>query len=174
MRHTAELLDPSPPAGAGTAARLAQRWRSSQMFVIIGATGVVAGGIVAAVTRPTGFEPGPWVAAYAVLVVGVAQIALGAGQAWLAATPPSRRLVGTEVICWNTAAVLTVAGTLAGVPALTTLGGVGTAAALVLFLVGVGRDAAGPRWTAVLYRTLVTVVLLSAPIGVALSWSRHG
>ena len=53
----------------------AARW-----FVAAGSSCVVVGGLVAAATGPTGFEDGSWVAAYLVLVGGVAQIALGVGQ----------------------------------------------------------------------------------------------
>ena len=41
------------------------------------------GGAVAAVSDPFSFEQGSWLAAFLVLVGGVVQIALGAGQAAL-------------------------------------------------------------------------------------------
>src|SRR3546814_20131767 len=48
-----------------------------------------------------GFEHGSWLAAYLVLVGGVAQIALGGGQAWLADRVPRARTTRTEAWSWN-------------------------------------------------------------------------
>ncbi|HRW41812.1 MAG TPA: hypothetical protein P5193_09740, partial [Microthrixaceae bacterium] len=80
---------------------LLERWPSARPFVVVGAVAVVAGGAVAAVTRPTGFELGPWLAAFLVLVGGVAQIALGAGQAWVADRVPASATVRSELAVWN-------------------------------------------------------------------------
>ena len=44
-------------------------WRSGIAFVAVGSAAIVVGGLVAAVTRPTGFDEGPWVAAFLVLVL---------------------------------------------------------------------------------------------------------
>ena len=46
-------------------------------------------------------EHGSWLAAFLVLVAGVAQIALAVGQAMLAPRPPSSRTLVTELIAWN-------------------------------------------------------------------------
>lgn len=147
---------------------LAARW-----FLALGAFGVVAGGIVAAVTGPTDFERGSWVAAYLVLVVGVAQIALGAGLVWLPGSvpPSSRRLL--LALGWNLAAIAVITGTLVSAPVLTSIGGVITAAALVGFALAVGTsrpELSGWTW---LYRALVLFVLLSTPVGLLLAWMRR-
>ncbi|MBS7547854.1 hypothetical protein [Dietzia massiliensis] len=42
-------------------------WRAMREFVLVGLTAIIAGGLVAAVTGPTGFDEGSWVAAYLVL-----------------------------------------------------------------------------------------------------------
>ena len=49
------------------------RWPSVRPFLLIGSLCTIAGGLVAAVTRPTGFVLGSWTAAFLVLVGGVAQ-----------------------------------------------------------------------------------------------------
>jgi hypothetical protein len=156
------------------AERLVERWPAIRPFVFVGTASVVAGGLVAAVTRPLDLELGSWLAAFLVLVGGVAQIALGAGQAWLAGGLPSnRRLVG-EAIAWNAGLAATIAGSLLAVPVATTAGGLATAVALVLFLDATPRSGAGPRWMALCYRSVLAVVLVSTPIGLALAWARHG
>ena len=91
---------------------LTGRWRAASTFVIIGAICVVAGGLVAALSGPTGFEQGSWLAAYLVLVGGVAQIALGGGQAWLARRVPRARSTRIEAWSWNVGAAAVVRGTL--------------------------------------------------------------
>jgi hypothetical protein len=155
------------------AERLVDRWPAMRPFVLVGTASVVAGGLVAAVTRPLDLELGSWLAAFLVLVGGVAQIALGAGQAWLAGGPPSNRRLAGEVIAWNSGLAATIAGSLLAVPVLTSAGGVATLVALVAFLTGTGASGAGPRWAALAYRAVLVVVLVSTPVGLALAWARH-
>ena len=149
------------------------RWRSASAFVYVGVASVVVGGLVAAATRPTGLEHGSWLAAYLVLVSGVAQIGLGAGQAWLARTPPSRGTTGWELLLWNGGDVAVVAGTLAAAPPAVDVGGLALLAALVLFLAGV-RRARTADGLLLVYRLLTLVVAVGIPIGLVLSGLRHG
>lgn len=68
---------------------------------------------------------------------------------------------------------LTILGTLAAMPVLTSLGGVVLAVALAA-LPGATRSSAGiPRLWRSVYRPLVGTVLISIPIGLGLAWSRH-
>ena len=61
-------------SGAGDAGdRLLACWSVVGPFVLVGSVCIVAGGLVAAVSRPSGFELGSWLAAYLVLVGGVAE-----------------------------------------------------------------------------------------------------
>jgi hypothetical protein len=154
--------------------RLVARWPALRPFAVAGSLSTIAGGVTAAITRPTGFELGPWLAAFLVLVGGVAQIALGIGQAWLSDEPPSPASLRAEVITWNVGMAATIAGSLLAAPAVTTLGGVVFAVALCVFLRSVPRSGPSARWARVLYRWLVAVVLLSTPVGLALAWIRHG
>ncbi|WP_211489645.1 hypothetical protein [Georgenia thermotolerans] len=150
------------------------RWAAMRPGAVVGFLCIVIGGLVAAVTGPTGLEHGSWAAAYLVLVAGVAQLGLFAGQAWLAARPPTRRTVGWELAAWNAGNVAVLAGTFAGAVPPVVAGGVALVVALVLFLRGV--RAPRPGWTAWLaaYRLLAGVIAVSIPVGLVLSAVRHG
>ena len=77
------------------AAQLVARWPAMRAFVVLGAVAIVAGGLIAAVTRPSGFAEGPWLAAYLVLVGGVALTSLAPRRA--AARKPLVREVPVPV-----------------------------------------------------------------------------
>jgi hypothetical protein len=156
-----------------TTERLVDRWPAVWPSAAVAGAAIVAGGIVAAVSRPTDFGNGPWLAAYLVLVVGVAQALLAGGQAMMAEDRPSAATVRNELLSWNLGAAAVVAGTLVAAPVLTTIGGIVTAVALVLFLLGVRRADEVPSWVPLLYRALVVIVLVSVPIGLVLAWVRH-
>lgn len=143
-------------------------------FVVVGAVAVVAGGLVAAVTGPTDFGRGSWLAAFLVLVAGVAQIALGAGQAWLAPSRPADPVRRAELASWNLGVTATMIGTLVGGPLLTTAGGLVMVVALGIFLCAVRRpgSAPAPRWAKVGYQLGVAILLVSTPVGLVLAWTR--
>jgi len=175
-------LDGVPPydgAGRGTLTGpnrdLEARWEAARSFVVVGSACTIAGGLLAAVSRPTGFAAGVWVAAYLVLIAGVAQIALGAGQAMLAQPPPERKWTRGELAGWNLGGAAVVAGTLTGMPMLTTLGTAAVIVAIARFLFGVRTPRhTRHRWYLMEYRAVAVIVLISAPVGVALAWIRHG
>ncbi|MFN8038855.1 MAG: hypothetical protein U0Q07_06550 [Acidimicrobiales bacterium] len=152
---------------------LIARWPAARPFLFIGSLCTVVGGLVAAVTRPTGFVLGSWTAAFLVLVGGVAQIALGVGQAWLAEQPPAVRPVRIEVMCWNIGVAATITGTLAAMPTLTTVAGFALVPALALFIATTKAPRSVRRSARVIYRALAGIVLVSIPIGLALAWARH-
>lgn len=153
---------------------LIARWPAVRPFLVVGSVCIVAGGLVAAITRPTGFELGSWLAAYLVLVGGVAQIGLGVGQAWLAQAPPSGVEVRNEAVVWNLSVLATVVGTLLASPILTTVGGIALVVALGLFLAGVRATGGASRTVGAVYRGLTAIVLVSTPVGLVLAWVRHG
>lgn len=142
-------------------------------FVLVGFLATVIGGFTAALTRPMGFADGAWVAAYLVLVVGVAQISLGAGQALLARTIPSARRRRWELVVYNLANVGVLAGTLTGAVVLVMIGGVALLTALALFITTAptGRPHSSP---VVIYRIFVATLAVSIPVGLSLSLLRHG
>ncbi|MFW6204752.1 MAG: hypothetical protein ACOC96_07250 [Actinomycetota bacterium] len=158
------MASPAPSPGVSGVRRAA-----AMPFVVLGAASVVGGGLVAAVTSPAGWERGSWVAAYLVLVTGVAQIAAGTGQAVLAPVAPSRRLVAAEFAAWNAGSAAVIAGTLLGVVSVVDLGGVLLAGALALFAWTVRAGGRGTgRWP-LLYWLLIVVILVSVPVGLVLA-----
>lgn len=171
----------SAPAGESSGADLGPLWSTVVRrrtavgpFVTVACLLIVAGGLTAAVSRPFDWELGPWVAGYLVLVGGIAQTSLAVGQAHLARRSPSRAMVWVELLLWNLASVATIAGSLLGIPLLSTVGGVATVGSLACFLVATWSCRPGARSAAIAYRAIIAVVLLSAPIGIGLSWVRHG
>ncbi len=151
------------------AARLPDRWSPALPFAAFGAACIVLGGLVSAAIAPTPTEHGSWAVAYLVLVGGVAQVALGAGQALLAPAAPSRRVARSEMIGWNAGNAAVLAGTLLGFTWLADIGG----AILVVSLALVTRQMRGatrrPAWPLYLYRGLVALVLVSIPVGLVLA-----
>jgi hypothetical protein len=142
-------------------------------FLAIGSACTTAGGVVAAVARPTQFTVGPWLAAYLVLVGGVAQVGLGSGQALLAIEGPTPRRIRMEVLTWNAGLVAVIVGTLVPAVLVTTFGGVLTAAALAGFIGGARRARASTHAAWWLYMGIACLVLVSTPVGLALAWLRH-
>lgn len=143
------------------------RARAGAPFVVIGSAWVVAGGLVAAITAHAPSEHATWAAAYLVLVAGVAQVALGAGQAWLAhPTPPLLPTLTSELIAWNAGSSAVLAGTVGGIVSITDAGGVLLVVALAQML---GATRGGPAgWPLRGYRLLVAIVLVSIPVGLIL------
>src|SRR5689334_18409429 len=76
-------------------------WPAAAPFAAAGAACIVAGGLVAAATAQAPSQLASWTTAYLVLVVGVAQAALGTGQALLTARPPGRPGIAAELTAWN-------------------------------------------------------------------------
>ena len=138
-------------------------------FVVPGMLAVVAGGVLAAVIAPAPTEHATWAAAYLVLVWGVAQVALGVGQ-WLCAGRLSTALVVAQVIGWNVGCAAVVVGTVSGVPAVADVGAVLLVVALILLARGLTGGPARrrfgvPSWARWSYGLLITVLLVSIPVG---------
>lgn len=153
-----------------------ERWHRSAPFFVIGSLGIIGGGIAAAVTGPTDWSYGSWCAAFLVLVVGVAQLGLGAGQASLAPSATSPRLVLAEALAWNLGSAGVIAGTLVGSPALVSAASLVFLAAIALATFAVrGRPTLGgpARIALTVYRMLLLVLLVSTPVGIALSFIRN-
>ncbi|MEO6879033.1 MAG: hypothetical protein ABI205_11180 [Gemmatimonadaceae bacterium] len=144
-------------------------------FVRVGTICIVAGGLISGVSARTPSEFGSWAVAFLVLVTGVAQIALGLGQAFLGERLPAGRAVAAELLTYNIGSVLVLEGTLLEKFAMIDTGGVLLVVALVLFFFGVKAPAAGRAWQVNVYRVLIVVVLVSVPIGLVLARLRaHG
>lgn len=140
--------------------------RASRPFLIIGALGVVGGGLASAATAGSPSYHASWAVAYLVLVMGAAQIALGVAQASLTRGTVPGRVVAGEAVCWNLGNALVLIGTLIGTPALLYAGAVLLVVALLLFAVAVRRG----RHGALLAMTwvLIVILLISMPVGVVI------
>ena len=148
------------------------RMRSVVPFVTLGGTAVIVGGLVAAVTRPLAFDEGSWVAAYLVLVMGVAQIGLGVGQAVLASKVPTIAVRWRQVLAFTAGSLAVILGTLVGSPLVVVAGGAVLVAALVLFLLAV-RGSKGPVMWLWFHRLFVVFLAGSVVVGSVLSFLRH-
>ena len=149
--------------------------RPTRFAFVLGTSCVVLGGLVAAVTEPLAVADGSWLAAYLVLVGGVAQCAITGMPLWLAARPISTRLNWTELACWNLGNALVIIGVLTDLPWFVDFGG-------VALLIGLGiawhaarrgtKPGRATRFTGPAYRCLLLLLLISIPIGAALAHSR--
>lgn len=159
-----ELAIPSDPV---------VRWGGrDHAFIVGGAVAVVAGGLVAAVSRTLGWERGPWAAAFLVLVAGVSQIGLGVGPLAGPAPPgPVDWMVVRQVLSWNVGCVLVLAGTWAIGPIAVTSGGLLLLAALWSFATS-RRDHRRSYGAVLAYSSLLVALAVSVPIGIAMSWLR--
>lgn len=146
---------------------------SSPVLLAACVCAVIAGAVVAAVTGPTGWDDGSWVAAFLVLVIGVGQLGLTAGQTMLVADAISRRRLVGQAIAFNGGSGLVVAGTLIAAPVVVTIGAVALLGSLVSFA-AVGRGTSTPcRWIRPVYLGLLVVLIASTPVGIGLSWFRQ-
>lgn len=138
-------------------------------FVAIGLACIVAGGLIAGLMARRASEAESWAVAFLVLVSGVAQMAVGVGQASLATAVPRRAVVALQLVAYNAGCALVLLGTLADRLVLTDAGGAALALALVLLLLGVRPADAHARWPVHVYRLLIVIVLVSIPVGLVLA-----
>lgn len=148
---------------------VSERQAAALPFAVFGAGCVVAGGLVAAATASAPTEHGTWAAAYLVLVAGVSQMALGVGQAALAARTPTRAMVAAEFAIWNLGNAAVITGTLLGLTTMIDVGGAFLVVALGLLLLAVRGTAGRYRWSLLAFRLLVVVLLVSIPVGLVLA-----
>ena len=147
---------------------LAQRWPSMRPFVAMGSIATIAAGIASATTAGTPSYLASWAVAYLVLVVGVAQIALGLGQALLMPEMPSARLVIGEWVLFNLGSAAVLAGSLLNMPLFTIIGS-------VLLLIALGmlfwttRSSARGGWLRYAYWLLIAILFVSVFIGLVIA-----
>lgn len=148
----------------------------ARWWMTLGATSVVAGGLVAALTGPLALWKGSWLAAYLVLVCGVPQYLMGRtatrGNAihagWLA------------LVTWNTGNLAVIAGTLRTAPYLVDAGGALLIVASILLLLALLRNQPSDtiasrvgawRWLMIV---VLSIVIISVPVGLVLAHFRAG
>jgi hypothetical protein len=146
------------------------------VLTAVGGGCVVLGGLVAAVTTPLNLAHGSWLAAYLVLVCGVAQWAMGRVRAGRRPTGTAgRRWAWTQVAAWNLGNAMVIVATLLARPELVDVGSALLLGALLIALFttparrGTGRAAFG-IWA---YRALLLVLAVSMPVGILLAYLRH-
>lgn len=147
---------------------------SASLLAVAGGGCIVGGGLVAAVTDPLDLAQGSWIAAYLVLVGGVAQVAMGWARTWRRADAPSAVWARGQVVAWNVGNACVISGTLAGEPLLVDLGSL-----LLLVAIAIALHASRPQGAAAwlvpwAYRGLLIVLAVSIPVGIVLSHVRHG
>jgi len=143
-------------------------------FTAAAGTMIVVGGLVAAINSAAPFAHGSWLAAYLVLVGGVAQLLLGVGCLGLPAPRLSAHLRRTQLGLWNVGNVVVVAGVLAGVLGLVVVGSLALVGALVGFALGAGPSSANARGRLILYGVAILGLGVSVVIGSVLSNSPSG
>ncbi|HEX7325085.1 MAG TPA: hypothetical protein VF292_07005 [Rhodanobacteraceae bacterium] len=151
---------------------LNERGVAALPFAIVGTGAIVAGGAIAAAVAYHPTEHLIWMVAYLVLVVGVVQWVLGGGEAWLAGRVPGPRTVWGQWVLFNLGNAGVIGGTLDNRTAVVAAGSVVFAVALAWFLYGV-RGCRRVRWC-VAYRTLLSLMLVSACVGVVISAVSNG
>ncbi|MBX5470310.1 MAG: hypothetical protein IRZ21_10470 [Thermoleophilaceae bacterium] len=146
---------------------------------------LVAAGGAAIAHAATGDERLHWLALHLALLGGVSQLVLGAGQffvcAFLATTPPSRRLVAVQLAVWNAGTAIVAIGVPRALDPLIDAGGGLIAAGLVLFAVGMGamqrRSLQRTPWAVRWYQGSAACLVVGALVGVLLgrgtAWT-HG
>ena len=154
----------------------ARRGAPSWVSILLGYAGIVAGGLVAAVTGPLGLDRGSWVAAYLVLVGGVAQLALGWVPGELGRPIPVRS-AWVQVVAWNLGNVLVIVGTLTGALLGVDAGSILLVLALLLAILAAVGPLGAPtprpeRWHRLLARVylgLLVLLAISIPVGIVLA-----
>ncbi|WP_211195819.1 hypothetical protein [Agromyces sp. H66] len=159
--------DPLAPDEAKTPALVDRVGRAG---FAVGAALIVIGGLVAAVTGPLELAKGSWLAAYLVLVAGVAQCCLAAQHRVLRTADASAARLRATLAAWNGGNLLVIVGTLTATPIVVDAGGVLLLAALVAAMAATWAHRALAR--AVLYRVMLAALIISIPIGLTLAHVR--
>jgi nitrite reductase (NO-forming) len=118
-----------------------------------------------------------WLALHLAMLGGVSQLILGAGQffvcAFLATTPPSRRMIAAQLLAWNVGTVLVAVGEPTATVSLVDLGAVLIAVGLGLFAAAMRgmqrRSLQRARWAVRWYQACAACLGLGALIGVLLA-----
>ncbi len=161
----------------------------SAWLVGFGAAQVVLGGLVAAAAGPLELRQGSWLAAYLVLVGGVAQYVLGRIPAWFGDRAAGAS-IAAQLVAWNAGNAAVIAGAVAGVPYLVDAGGLALLFVLLTRIGGVvrrrpaaanvsrqsalisrlSRGLVTAAWAA--YVALLVILTVSIPVGLALAYLR--
>ncbi len=148
---------------------LRERLTAARLLLVTSLVAILAGGLMSGATAHAPTRHIMWMAAYLVLVAGVVQAALGLTQALLPERLPSRAWHISEWVLFNVGNAGVIAGTLLHSSLIVTIGTGLFVVALVLFLIGVHNARGG--WPLYVYRAILTIVCISAVIGLVLSFA---
>ena len=144
------------------------------MAYALGICFVVVGGLVAAVTGPLDLARGSWLAAYLVLVCGVAQAVLATAQPALSTTPVPAAVWRIQVVGWNVGNGIVIAGVLLDAAVVVDVGALPLIVTLALAMHAARRP---PRHLAIAgvgYLAVLAVLMVSVPVGLVLTHLRGG
>lgn len=171
---SAGRADSGPAAAQGT--ELTRRPGPSWAMILLGYGCIIAGGLVAAVTGPLGWDEGSWAAAYLVLVGGIAQLALGWVPGVLHRCDAGEPGGWIPVVAWNLGNALVLVGTLLGRPLGVDAGSVLLIVALLMALmqlrgwrVAARTQSVGVRVLGWGYLAVLILLVVSIPVGIALA-----
>jgi hypothetical protein len=148
--------------------------RYSWAFAAVSGALIVAGGLVAAVNSAAPFAHGSWLAAYLVLVGGVAQLLLGVGCLGLPVPRLSARLRGAQLGLWNVGNAVVVGGVLVDAVGVVVVGSLVLLGALGGFAVGGGPTRRDGRGRVIIYRIVILGLAGSVVIGAAMAHASPG
>lgn len=154
--------------------RLWDRRAAFKPFAVAGCGAIVAGGVLAsAIAAPAPTRHGVWAVAYLVLVLGVGQLVIGAGQALLAAEPPTPGWAAISAAGFNVSGAAIVLGVVTDRVVVFDLG----SALLLIVLAGAlyrVRRSAQHGWALWAYRVFITALVVSIPIGMLITTAGRG
>jgi hypothetical protein len=143
-------------------------------FAAVAGAMIVAGGLIAAINSATPFAHGSWLAAYLVLVGGVAQLLLGIGCLGLPLPRLSAGLRRAQLGLWNVGNVVVVGGVLGNSVGVVVVGSAIVLGALGAFGVGGGPSCRFDRGRVIVYRLVILGLAGSVLIGATLAGSSPG
>ena len=155
-----------------------------RLFFLTGLGFIAASALVGIADAAAGTDWLHWLALHLLLLGGISQLVLGAGQffvcAFLATDPPPRQLIVAQLATWNVGTVLVAVGVPTGVSVLVEAGGGLIAAGLILFAVALRwmerHSLQHAPWALRWYQASAACLGLGALIGVLMargtSWSR--
>lgn len=147
-------------------------------FFLSGITFMLAGAVVGVLNATTGLGSyGHWLALHLVLLGGVSQLILGAGQffstAFLATDPPARTMVRAQLVTWSAGTILVAVGVPTGRSILTDIGAVAVIAGLGLFATALWRldqrSLQRARWAIRWYYASAASLGLGAVLGIVMA-----
>lgn len=144
-----------------------ERMRAALPFVLMAVIAILVGGSLAAAFAHAPTQIVVWAVAFLALVAGLAQVAFGVGQAWLAARPLRPRFVVAECVLFNLSNLGVIVGSVLACVPLVAAATALFVVTLCMFLFGVRGARAG--WAIYAFRGLLAAIAISSLVGLALS-----